>query len=406
MKERALVLALAAGALALFYILFFPKPQPGLDDTGMPLSTESRPEGYLAAARWLERQHIPTASFRYRYDRLPNTTGNLLLVSMPQRVPARTAEIAALETWVERGNTLLIMAALVDTPPWILTPDSLMDERLEHLTGLRRAASSAANIDLKSLMIDRLDIQPRGAHALVAGVEHVTAVSKYPLRRAALRAADGTLPLELAARVDGGDSTLWLVRRGAGQIVLSSVASPFSNGAVALGDNARLLANIVSWGRESGGTVIFDDAHQGATAYYDGRAFFADPRLHRTLGWIVLLWLAFVLGSLPLRATQRKWQPIDETAYVEASARYFAAVVPPNAAAQRLIDNFLRGLRPAAAPAADSETALWEPFDSDPRLSQAQRRALHTLYEKARAGKRIDLAGLHNLLAQLRRTLE
>jgi hypothetical protein len=63
-------------------------------------------------------------------------------------------------------------------------------------------------------------------------------------------------------------------------------------------------------------------------------------------------------------------------------------------------------LRPAAAPAADSETALWEPFDSDPRLSQAQRRALHTLYEKARAGKRIDLAGLHNLLAQLRRTLE
>ncbi len=404
MKERALVLALAAGALALFYVLLFPKPQPDLTNAGMPLSTEARPEGYLAVVRWLAQEHIPTASLRYRYDRLPNTTGNLLLVSMPQRVPARTGEIAALESWVERGNTLLIMAALVDTPAWILSPDSLMDERLEQLTGLRRAASSPRNIDLKSLMVDRLDIQPRGTHALVAGVRHITAVTKYPLRRAALEAHDGTLPLELAARGDAGDSTLWLVRRGAGQIVLSTVASPFSNGAVALEDNARLLANIVSWGRGSGGAVIFDDAHQGATAYYDGRAFFADPRLHRTLGWILLLWLALVLGALPLRAAQRKWQPIDETAYVEASARYLAAVVPPGAAAQRLIENFLRGLRPVSD--ADHDPALWESFDSDPSLSDKQRRALHTVYERACAGERIDLTGLHILLVELRRTLE
>jgi hypothetical protein len=162
-----------------------------------------------------------------------------------------------------------------------------------------------------------------------------------------------------------------------------------------------LLANIVSWGREDGGSVIFDDAHQGATAYYDGRAFFADPRLHHTLAWIVLLWLALVLGALPLRVTRRVWQPIDETAYVEASARYFAAVVPPNAAAQRLIESFLRGSRTEA-----TQTALWESFDADPRVSTAQRHALHMLYEQACAGKRIDLVRLQNLLAQLRRTLE
>ena len=400
MRERALVLALAAGALALFYILLFPKPQPDLHELGMPLSTESRPEGYLAVARWLAQQHIPTTSFRYRYDRLPNTTGNLLLVTMPQRVPTRTAEITALENWVEHGNTLLIMAALVDTPAWILNPDPLLDERLEHLTGLQRESSAKRPTDLKALTVDRVDIQPRGAQALMTGVQHIIALSKFPLRRAPLHAGNDILPLELAARGDGGDSTLWLIRRGAGQIVLSAVASPFSNGAVALGDNARLLANIVSWGRDSGGAVIFDDAHQGATAYYDGRAFFADPRLHRTLGWIVLLWLAFVLGALPLRSARRTWQPIDETAYVEASARYFAAVVPPSAAAQRLIENFLRGLH------ADPESALWERFDSDPRLSQAQRRALHTLYENACAGKRIDLTRLQTLLAQLRRTFE
>lgn len=404
-----MVLALAAGALGLFYVLFFPKPQP--DASGgiaLPLSTESRPEGYLAVWRWLEEQRVPIARLRYRYDRLPNlllkSTGNLLIVSMPQQVPTREAEIIALEKWVERGNTLLIVAAMVDSPSWILNDDPLLPERLENLTGLHVEIPPARRRDVKSLLTDRLDIRPRGEHALLAGVRQITAVSTMPLRSARLRGRGDAMPLELAVRNDSGDSTLWLARRGAGQIILSTVASPFSNGGVVLADNARLLANIISWCRESGGTVVFDDAHQGATAYYDGKAFFADPRLHRTLGWILLLWLALVLGALPLRAAQRLWQPLDEVAYVEASARYFAAVVPPGAAAQRLIESFLRGLQVGID--SDGEPALWEQFDSDPRVPTLQRRTLHALYENACAGRRVDLVRLQNLLAQLRRNLE
>ena len=402
------MLALAAGALALFYVLFFPKPQPDSTGIALPLSTESRPEGYLAVWRWLAEQRIPTASLRYRYDRLrtllPKSTGNLLLVSMPQRVPARAAEMEALERWVEQGNTLLIMAAIVDTPLWTINLDPEVNERIERLTGLHVDVPNARISDIKSLLIDRLDIHPRGAHALTTGVQQITAVSKLPLRHAQLQGRGGTIPLELAVRSDGGEPTLWLVRRGAGEIVLSDVASPFTNGAVTLTGNARLLANIISWCRESGGTVVFDDAHQGATAYYDGKAFFADPRLHSTLGWLRLLWLALVLGALPLRAARRSWQPIKETAYVEASARYFAAVVPPNAAAQRLIESFLRGSRVGVD--ADSASDLWQQFDSDPRVAPAQRRELHTLYARACSGRRVSLVRLQNLLAQLRRNLE
>lgn len=407
-RERALVLALAAGALGLFYVLFFPKPQSDSSAIARPLSTESRPEGYLAVSRWLAEQHVPTVSLRYRYDRLPallpKPTGNLLLVSMPQQVPTRAAEMTALQSWVEHGNTLLIMAALLDTPLWVINPDSEVKERIEHLTGLRVDTPKDRVNDLKSLLIDRLDIHPRGAHALTTGVQQITAVSKLPLRRAQMHGIGDTIPLELAVRNDGGDPALWLVRRGAGQIILSAVASPFSNGGVILADNARLLANIVSWCRESGGTVVFDDAHQGATAYYDGKAFFADPRLHYTLGWLLLLWLAMVLGALPMRAAQRSWQPVRETAYVEASARYFAAVVPPSAAAQRLIENFLHGLRVDNDTGAASD--LWRQFDSDPRVPPAQRRALHSLYARACAGRRVPLVRLQNLLAQLRRNLE
>ena len=406
-RERLLVLALAAGALALFYVLFFPKPQPELSASALPLSGESRPEGYLAVWQWLAEQRVPTASLRYRYDRLPSllpqATGNLLVLTMPQRVQARAAETAALESWVERGNTLLVMAALFDSPSWILYPDQEVNERLEHLTGLHVDVASARLADLETLLTDRLDMHPRGNHPLLAGVQDITAISRLPVRHAHLHGHDDTIPLELAAMNDSNEPALWLVRRGAGQIIVSAVASPFSNGALTLAGNAQLLTNIISWCRESGGTVVFDDAHQGATAYYDGKAFFADPRLHRTIGWLLLLWLAFVLGALPLRAVRDSWRPLEETAYVEASARYFAAIVPPGEAAQRLIENFLRDGRSGARP--DDASELWQRFDSDPRVSPAQRRALHAQYTRACAGQRVDLVRLQNLLAQLRRNL-
>jgi len=407
-KERVSVLALAAGALGLFYILFFPKPPAPADEVVRPVSSEVRPEGYLAAWRWLEDQHIPAVSLRYRYDRLPGLlskpTGNLLLVTMPQWVPARTAELEKLEGWVERGNTLLIMAAIHDTPPWSLDSDPLLSEKLEQLTGLELETIPARKAGVKSIFADRLDIRPRGEHPLLAGVRNITAVATLPVRNARLNDSDDDLPMQLATRTDSGDPTLWLIRRGAGQIVFSTVASPFSNRAVALTDNARFLANIIAWCRAPGATVVFDDAHQGATDYYDGRAFFADPRLHHTLWWLVFLWLALVLGALPLRAAQRSWQPVNEGAYVEASARYFANVVPPNEAAQRLIESFLRRLGAGTHP--DREPPLWELFDADPRVTDTQRSALHLLYERACAGKRVDLVRLQNLLAQLREHLE
>jgi len=309
-KGRLLVLALAAGALGLFYVLFFPKPRADSGEIVRPLSSESRPEGYLAVWRWLGEQHIHAVSLRYRYDRLPSLlpkpTGNLLLVTLPQWVPARAAEIEKLEGWVERGNTLLIMAAIHDTPLWSLDADPLLKEKVERLTGLHLETLSAGKADLKALLADRLDIVPRGEYPLLAGVRHITAVSKLPVRNARLNGPDDSIPLELATRAGRGEPTLWLMRRGAGQIILSSVSSPFSNGAVALSDNARFLANIIAWCCGPGATVVFDDAHQGATAYYDGRAFFADPRLHHTIGWIVFLWLALVLSGS--RRVRTRWQ--------------------------------------------------------------------------------------------------
>lgn len=408
MRERLLVLALAAGALALFYAFFFPKPAAPNPTIVLPLSRERGPDGYLAVWRWLRESHIPELSLRYRYDRLPglleHPTGNLLIASLPERVPARTAELADLISWVKQGNTLLLMTALDDTPLWALGYDPLLSDRLERITGIRFTPVELRKTDLKSLTTTQLDLRPRGPHPLLGGVRHLTALSPLPARRWQATPQNGRTPLELAVRADEGDTVLWLERQGAGQILCMGVGSVFSNGAVALADNSQLLANVVAWSLGPGGAVIFDDAHQGETAFYDGKAFFADPRLHGTLGWIVLLWLAFVLGSVPLRTLRTPWQPPDETAYVEASARYLAAVVPPCDAAQHLIEEFLAGLR-ARRERGDSASS-WEWLEAQASVPEAQSRALRAWYARACAGERVDLVKLQNLLAELKRTLE
>ncbi len=412
MKERLLVLALAAGAFALFYVLIFPKPSSEPGEIVLPLSSESGPEGYLAVWRWLGDQRVPALSLRYRYDRLQalptRPTGNVLLVTLPQRVPMRASERVPLENWIERGNTLLVMAALDDTPLWSLGSDPLLTERLARMTGLNfsepKEKASPTTPELEALIARQLDFRPRGDHALLAGVSRLAAVSTLPPRRWQAAAAGGLVPLELAARADNGDPSLWLLNEGAGQIILCAAGSVFSNAAVGLSDNARLLSNIIAWSLRPGGAVIFDDAHQGDAAFYDGKAFFADPRLHRTLLWIVLLWLAFVLGPLPLRAMQHTWLPLDETAYVEGSARYFAAVVPPSDAAQRLIEDFLAGLRRRVN--VEDQAAIWSWLDAQARVSAVELRALQAMYARACAGEDVKLVKLQNLLAEIRRNLE
>ncbi len=308
-----------------------------------------------------------------------------------------------------QGNTVLVVAALEDEPAWsVATLDSLMTDRLQRMTGLHFTARAGTRSALKALTTGTSDARPLGDFPLLANIRHITTLS-YLSRSWNVTTADARLPLALAARSDNGDPILYLEREGAGQVILCAVASPFSNAGVLHDDNAALLANIIAWSRGSGGAVVFDDAHQGLTAYYDAKAFFADPRLHATLGWIVLLWLAFVLGPQPLRVRRHEWQPLDEAVYVEASARYLAAVVRPGDAAQRLIEDFLDWLRARLrldpGDSGHAAAAIWQWLGAQATVSAADRRELQACYASACAGERIKLTRLQNLLAQLRENL-
>jgi hypothetical protein len=417
-KQRAVTLALAVAAFALFYALLFPKPITIIQPTSLPLSTDSGEDGQLAAWRWLQAEGIPVVSLRQRYDRLGSNSiggaarGNVLITVMPHRLSARAEEWQPLAHWVEQGNTLLVMAALDDTPRWALGSESnfLAElQRATHMTFLVKNEQKATPSETQqvrdslSALLEPavMPIIPRGTHPLLAEVRNLRAVSDLPASRWLAQSDDGSVALTLAQRADTLDPVLWLRHEGDGQIIVCAVVSPFANREIALANNARLLSNIIGWSRAPQGKVLFDDAHQGLVDFYDPQAFFHDPRLHRTLGWSVLLWLAFVLGPLRLGSAYSPWRPVDESALIDASGRFYSAAVAPLAAARRLFENFFDELRRRLGLAENGEP-LWGWLDTQAGFSSRERTQLQSMFARVYAGERVDLTRLHNLLCELR----
>jgi Domain of unknown function (DUF4350) len=419
-KQRAVTLVLALAALALFYALLFPRPIAMLQPASSPLTTDSGDDGLLAVWRWLQAESIPVISLRSRYDRLESVAGadtgagggNVLISVIPHRLAARAQEWQPLSHWIEQGNTLVVMAALDDTPRWTLGSESDVLNALQSATHLKfqvqpvprdkKSQAQQVRDGLSALLGPAIiPIIPLGTHPLTAEVHNLRAESELPAARWRLQSSDGVLPLALAQRADNLDPVLWISRHGQGQVIVFAVASAFANRQIALANNARLLSNIISWSRAPAGRVLFDDAHQGLVDFYDPQAFYRDPRLHRTLLWSVLLWLAFVLGPVRLPSAYSPWRPVDETALMDASGRFFSAAVAPLEAARRLFENFFDQLRHRLAWPENGEP-LWDWLDAQASFSERERMLLHDFYARVYAGERVDLARLHNLLSELK----
>ena len=199
---------------------------------------------------------------------------------------------------------------------------------------------------------------PNGEHPLLEGVQSVLAVSEFPSAHWQAT-SDSSVVLELASDHDAGVPALWLLPYGDGQIIVSAYGSIFTNKVLGEHDNAQLLANIARWSLGDKGRVIIDDAHQGLVSFYDPDKFFGDSRLHRTLLWLLALWLVFVLGPQRLRGNMRGWNPLDVTSFVRATGGFMARVLRPAAAGQRLFANFFNEIRGRLGLALDG-APVWD----------------------------------------------
>lgn len=426
MKERLLTLALALGALLAFYAVMVPKPSIPQQRPTRPISTEAGPNGYLGMVRWLEAEGVTVLSLRQRFGRwnevpgLQSSTGNLLISTAPHLYPMRDSEVAPLRVWIERGNTLLLVAGLSDTPDWSMEEggDQRFLERLHSMTQMsfspvrKDQASEAAEESGARDIIDartkleapqRFEMRPAGAHPLLQGVTKVSALSEYPTSKwHGWFGPSGAM--ELAHDPDSGAPVLWLLPSGRGQIIVSGYGSVFTNKRLGEDDNARLLANIVRWSLRDAGKVIVDDAHQGLVAFYDPDAFFGDARLHVTLWWLLGLWLVFVIGAQRLRPAQSSWNPVDLTGFVRATGGFMARVMRPAAAGQRMIANFFDDVRTRLGLPADG-MPVWDWLRAQPVVPAEDIARLEALHAKVQRGHRVDLSQLHNLLVRLRALL-
>lgn len=448
MKERLITLALAIAAFAAFYTLFGPKPDAPRERPTRPTSIEQGPNGYLGLMRWLTAEGVPVLSLRERYGKLEQLpgldapSGNLMLTTAPHLYPLRQTETGPLRSWVNQGNTLLIVAGLSDTPDWSTgegqDPDFM--DHMEAMTDLRfhqpprtpdtapPAATAQKNsgaadspepgpaeetVPIREAMaaVTKLDpparfqMKPAGPHPLLEGVETVTAVSEYPSAkwRASLQGY-GEAVVELAHDPVAGVPVLWVLPSGRGQIILSGYGSIFTNKALGSDDNAQLLANIVRWSVRDGGKFIIDDAHQGLVAFYDPTAFFGDRRLHVTLWWLLGLWLVFVLSSQRLRPAVSKWNPVDITGFVRATGGFMARVLRPAIVGQQLFANFFNDTRTRMGLPPNGEP-VWDWLSAQPAVSPQDVQRLQDLHAKVQHGRRVDLLRLHNLLVRVRAAL-
>jgi hypothetical protein len=418
LKERLVTIGLAAGALLLSYALFFPKPAADDQAPPRPLSKEPGSAGYQGAWRWLTGEGVPVRAWRESFDRLSRdaslkATGNLLLTTLPHKLPVHGDEAMELDEWISRGNTLVVAAALDDTPAWALAGGGRLVKDVGRLTRLKfEAVAPAADKDGKKIdslralrgALNRLAqprdlvIAPHGVHPLMQGVGTLRVQSDFPASQWRAASMDSAGVLEVARA--GNEGAAWIKRQGEGQVITFAVAGLFSNKDIGTADNGKLLANLVAWSLRDGGAVLFDDAHQGSVSYYDAKAFYADPRLHRTLAWLVLLWLIFVLGVQRLRAHSSAWRPADITAFVNTSGDFFAATLAPAAAAERMLANFFNSIRRRLGAAEDGQPT-WEWLATQAAVPPDKVAELRELHALVRGGRRFDLGRLQNLLSLL-----
>lgn len=441
MKERAWSAVLALGALALFYLLFIGSPgRLAEDTTPRPTSVELRGNGYAAAKAWLERSGVRVVSWRERYGKLADANdssrGNLLIVTLPTVDRFRTEELLPLDRWVRAGNTMLVLAALTDSPDWAGAGKDFASGDLSLLTSLEfrnlavqdaadeaaqgaiEAASAAAAraeaTDDDASLADTLrglsqpewqtlEIAPRGAHPLSAGIARLVAKSTTDAEPWALQVPLDDFAFTLAGLdTEDGEGTLFVRSHGAGRIMVSTTASLFANRALGEADNARLLSNIVAYAVSADGAVLFDDLRQGLSASYEPERFWRDSRLHWTLAVLVALWFVWVLGGTRLRATRATDAGPDEVALVQAAGGLLARHLHSHVAALHLLSRFLQDVRGRGSASDASAVASWADVAADPRVNTDDVQKLQAWHAAALAGRRVPLLPLHATLARVR----
>ncbi len=206
-------------------------------------------------------------------------------MTVPLRASFRTDELAPLDRWLRAGNTLLVMAAISDNPDWAAFRGTYAAGDISLLTGLefetvraredrleKRARPAATDPpqpresgDFRSFAEpQQTAVVPNRPHAYFDGVQELVALSGLQACSVGSEGSVSGIRAGARSRPRAWRRRVWTRPLGSGRIIVSGYGSLFTNRALGLGDNARLLANIVGTNVSADGAVLFDDVHQGS----------------------------------------------------------------------------------------------------------------------------------------------
>jgi len=412
MKERLLILAAASGALVLFVTMFLSSERGfGMThEVPRPTSQERGGNGYGAVQQWLAAEKIATVSLQeslgklFERDGLP-PTGNVILVTLPVTTGFSTEEYRTLDRWVRAGNTLLVVAALADQPDWAHGFGERASSDLNLLTGLQfQRSARLPSSDRAFIEPQRAHLVPNRPHAYFSGVQEAVALSDFPREDWTVGIPSDAFVFSLAHDSRTGAGVLWTRSLGQGRVIVSGFGSIFTNRALGLADNARLLANILGANLAPDGSVLFDDIHQGLSATYDPAKFYRDRRLYYTLGVLIAVWLCWLLGSTRLgwanpRTVAARAMPRDAE-LIRATGGFFARVLRSDVAARRMFELFFQRLYTQVPRARGADGMPWSYLERHSAASADVHR-LRDWYREAHASRRVPLLALHNLIVKI-----
>ncbi len=318
-------------------------------------------------------------------------------MTLPSTATFKTEEFRPLDHWIRAGNTLLVLAALSDNPDWAFALGGFASGDLSLLTGLEFEAVKSREPQARGLKAfmqpQHGTLVPNRPHAYFAGVHEAIALSDYPSQAWTVKVPYNGFVLSLASERETSEGVLWTRPLGDGRIIVSGLGSLFTNRALGLADNARLLANIVGTTVASGGSVLFDDIHQGLGSAYDPAKFYRDRRLYATVGILAALWLCWVFGSARLNMPPAQAPALAprEADLVRATGGFLARVLSSAAGARGLFEHFFRRVGERLPPSRDKSQPPWDYLEGHAGVARADIRQLRDWYAAAQAERRVPL---------------
>jgi len=423
MKDRLITLFGGLFALYIAIALLAPPSQP--DFTSKPLSTDVNRHGLALLKDWLEQNKIPVHSLRRRYDEVPSLadlpdTGNLMLISLPEKIAASADERAALRHWLSQGNTLLVMVAHSDAPEWASESNFRMRYRTFKLLNtlgfnIRQPVNGDEDDNKRDqVSLDDFKLTQLENASLVVTATMNSDIQKIAVDQTAYATQDWLLePREdyrgtrtlLTETGNANTGAMWQARIGEGDAIISRYADLFSNAWLDEADNARLFSYLLQRHLGEDGYVLIDDMHQGLTDIYDPDAFYKDPRLHNTLWFLFGFWLLYLVGRTNRLAPPRNdASPAHAADFIRAMGGLFARRLSNPTTALGLLRHFFNEVRYQYGLPQNSQP-VWDILDHAPRVAHEQIESLQQYWANAQHNKKQDLVKLHNQLRETRNRL-